>query len=208
MKIVVRADKSAVEIEGYVNAVGRDSRTLTDEYGYPYKEQMEPGVFARAIAAKNEQDIPMLLDHDYDRVIGGTSTNLTLEEDSIGCHALAVVTDPEVIKKAEEKKLRGWSFGFIPLDHRDVYTSEGDRKIITEMELVEVTLVDDEMIPVYAGTSVHTRAEGEEPQKIHLRTKDDDVIYHIIEERAAKPEESKTIDYSKYEETINRLKSR
>ncbi|MBQ9302038.1 MAG: HK97 family phage prohead protease [Butyrivibrio sp.] len=81
MKVTIRAD--TVEIEGYVNAVGRDSRTLTDEYGYPFVEQMSPGVFSRALsqAEKNEKVINMLLDHDENHVIGSTAEGLELEED-------------------------------------------------------------------------------------------------------------------------------
>ena len=51
MKIRIRAD--SVEVEGYVNAVGRDSRKLVDEYGYPYVEQIQPGAFAKALSTRS-----------------------------------------------------------------------------------------------------------------------------------------------------------
>ena len=51
MKITIRADDS-VEIEGYVNAVGRDSRRMVDQYGNDFVEQMQPGVFALALSKK------------------------------------------------------------------------------------------------------------------------------------------------------------
>lgn len=175
MKVLIRAD--TVEIEGYVNAVGRDSRTLTDEYGYPFVEQIAPGAFAKALneAEKSERAITMLLDHDEFHVIGSTEDGLELEEDSIGLHARAVVSDPETVKAAREKRLRGWSFGFISLDYRESYAEGVSKRKVTELELVEVSVIDDRMTPAYAGTSIHARAEAEE--KIYTRAFEADVEY-------------------------------
>ncbi|MGQ0454521.1 HK97 family phage prohead protease, partial [Bacillus sp. SS-TM] len=36
-----------------------------------------------------------------------------LYEDNIGLRAIATVTDEQVIEKARNKELRGWSFGFV-----------------------------------------------------------------------------------------------
>lgn len=123
MKITLRTD--SIEVEGYVNAVGRDSRMLMDENGYSFREQIDPGTFAKALKAKADaqQEISLLLDHNQGRVLGGTGSNLILEEDSIGLMARATITDPEVIEKARNHQLRGWSFGFRRLDSREEYTS-------------------------------------------------------------------------------------
>ena len=176
MKVLIRAD--TVEIEGYVNAVGRDSRTLTDEYGYPFVEQMSPGVFAKALsqAEKSERVINMLLDHDDGHVIGSTADGLELEEDSIGLHARAVVSDPETVQAAREKRLSGWSFGFRGLDYRESYSEGVSRRTVTELELIEVSVIDDRMIPAYAGTSIHARAE-EGDEKIYTRAFETEVEY-------------------------------
>lgn len=202
MKITLRAD--SVEIEGYVNAVGRDSRTLTDEYGYPYVEQMQPGVFARAIAVAAERSTPikMLHNHNAAREIGDNATNLTLEEDTIGLHAQAVVTDPEVIDLARNRQLTGWSFGFRSLDKKEDYSSSGKRVIQTEIELVEVSIIDDTMTPVYAGTSVHARADGKEEQLL-TRAVGGEAIYTVVDRaELSKP----PVDYSRYDTVINSLK--
>lgn len=221
MKVTIRAD--TVEIEGYVNAVGRDSRTLTDEYGYPFVEQMSPGVFSRALsqAEKNEKVINMLLDHDENHVIGSTAEGLELEEDSIGLHARALVTDPDTVQAAREKRLSGWSFGFRGLDYRESYSEGVSRRTVTELELVEVSVIDDKMIPCYAGTSIHARAE-EEKETIYTRATDMNVEY--VEAEGKKPEEPKAPevrsdpkqepkevndgpkDYSYYRNTISLLK--
>ncbi len=185
MKVMIRAD--TIEIEGYVNAVGRDSRTLKDEYGYPFVEQMQPGVFAKALsqAEKSERVINMLLDHDENHVIGSTADGLELEEDSIGLHARAVVSDPETVQAAREKRLRGWSFGFIGLDYRESYAEGVSRRNVTELELVEVSVIDDMMMPAYAGTSIHARA-GEGDEKVYTRAFETEVEY--LENERKEPE--------------------
>ncbi len=226
MKVTIRAD--TVEIEGYVNAVGRDSRTLTDEYGYPFVEQMSPGVFSRALsqAEKNEKVINMLLDHDENHVIGSTADGLELEEDSIGLHARAVVSDPDTVQAAREKRLSGWSFGFRGLDYRESYSEGVSRRTVTELELIEVSVIDDKMTPCYAGTSIHARAE-EGKETIYTRATDTAVEYvednvatvatedkktgnepEVRSEEKAEPVEVNDgpKDYSYYRNTISLLK--
>ena len=229
MKIRIRAD--SVEIEGYVNAVGRDSRKLVDEYGYPYVEQIQPGAFAKALSEheKNETPVNILLNHKEERVLGDTATNLTLEEDTIGLHAVTVVTDPEVVEKARNREIVGWSFGFRILDSTEEYSQKGRRVIVTELDLIEVSLIDGDMTPCYAGTSVHTRADGE-AEKILTRASDNEAVYHIreqveghevapvqpdkTEERGQQsgedPEEETTqkIDYKIYEDIIKQLRAK
>lgn len=214
MKITIRSD--SVEIEGYVNAVGRDSRRMSDEYGNGFVEQMQPGVFALALSKNAE--VEMLLNHKADRVLGKTGDNLELEEDSIGLHARATVTDPEVIQLARDGRLVGWSFGFYPLDSRTAYDYDThvERSIVTEIDLREVSIIDDTMLPVYAGTSVHARAQ--EKDKLITRAMTSDVIRTMDNRKAEEPKEpqeeepapeqraEETPDYSKYHETIERLR--
>ena len=212
MKITIRAD--SVEIEGYVNAVGRDSRRMVDQFGNDFVEQIQPGAFALALS-KNAT-VQMLLNHNEERVLGQTGDNLELEEDSIGLHARATVTDPEVIELARGGKLVGWSFGFYQLDARTAYDYDShiERSIVTELDLREVSIIDDTMLPVYTGTSVHARAE--EKDKLITRAMSSDIIRTVDDrkaeepqERAEEPEEvipDPPVDYSKYHETINRLR--
>lgn len=203
MKITIRAD--TVTVEGYVNAVGRDSRLLVDDMGYPYREQVQPGTFAKALNAKIEssQEIRLLLNHRTSRVLGGTDSNLELSEDSIGLYAKAEITDPEVMQKARDGKLTGWSFGFIELDHRDEWGESGHRVIVTDMDLREVTICDEEARPAYAGTSIKARADGVE-EKLQTRTMDADVLYRV-EKEPEKPAEKRP-DYSAYESAIAKLR--
>lgn len=205
MKITIRAD--SVEIEGYVNAVGRDSRRMTDEYGNDFVEQIQPGTFALALSKRTEP-IQILLNHNKTRVLGDNTTNLTLEEDSIGLHAGATITDPEVIELARSGKLVGWSFGFKQLDCRRTYDYDNhiERSVVTELDLIEVSIIDDTKLPCYAGTSIHSRAE-----EISTRAMDSDVIRIIddVQHRAEHIEEKpdiKPVDYSRYHDTLKKLR--
>lgn len=212
MKVTIRAD--SVEIEGYVNAVGRDSRRMVDEFGMDFVEQIQPGAFALALSKRSEP-VLMLHNHDNSRVIGSTDDNLGLEEDSIGLHARATVTDPAIIQLARDGKLVGWSFGFHQLDSRMAYDYDAhiERSIVTELDLVEVSLIDDTMLPVYAGTSVHARAKDKDT--VVTRAMDRDIIRTLEAEKEKEPEQRaeepkvapvQPVDYSKYHEIINKLR--
>ena len=108
MKIQIRNETAT--IEGYVNAVERFSKVLYDTRG-KFIEKIMPNAFAKAL--EKNSDVLALLNHDYDRVIARTGDGTAkLYEDNIGLHAKIEVSDKELIKKAQEGKLRGWSFGF------------------------------------------------------------------------------------------------
>ena len=112
MEVNIRNDH--VEIEGYVNAVERNSKPLSSRLGR-FVERIDKGAFSDAI--KRNSDIHVLLNHDWTRDLGSTSKgNLELEEDNIGLHARAQIYDKDVIEKARNRQLTGWSFGFTDRD--------------------------------------------------------------------------------------------
>lgn len=196
MLIQLRNDK--VIIDGYVNAVGRDSRPIRDKKtGNRFVEQIVPGAFKRALGRR---EVKLLLNHD--REIGSTETNLTLYEDAIGLRAHAEIEDAEVAEKARAKKLRGWSFGFYELcaSEEDIRT-DMKRRYVEELDLEEVSIIDERKVPCYEGTSIETRAEGNELIKTE-----------VIETRAEFadiPEAKESVpDYSKYEQKIKELEER
>ena len=109
MRIELRND--SVVLDGYVNAVARDSRPMLNDQGERFVEQIMPKTFQRALEKTDE--VLCLLDHIHSRVLGSTKQgNIELFEDNIGLRAICNITDGEVIDKAREEKLRGWSFGF------------------------------------------------------------------------------------------------
>lgn len=154
MKIEIRSD--SVAIEGYVNAVARDSRELPSARGR-FVEQILPTVWEKAI--DKAEDIKLLFNHKENRELGSIKQgNLELFEDNIGLRAICTIYDDEVIQKAKDKKLTGWSFGFIPRkDFWEDFKDGVQRRFIQELELLEVSILDK--TPAYIGTSIETRGE-------------------------------------------------
>lgn len=162
MKIEIRND--SVIIDGYVNAVGRDSRPLMPRSAlFPDKcvEQVVPGSFKRSL--ENRSNVDLLINHDKSRKLGSTeSGEITLNEDSIGLRAHAVITDPAAIEKARNGEFVGWSFGmYVNGEEKEERAGDIPRRKVTSLDLYEVSLIDRTMQPCYAGTSVECRADGE-----------------------------------------------
>lgn len=197
MRIEIRNDR--VLIDGYVNAVARDSRPIRDRSGKRFVEQIVPGTFERAL---KRNEVKLLLNHDETRVLGSTRTNLELYEDNIGLRAHAEITDAEVIEKARQKKLRGWSFGFHELDATEEEIKENlSRRFVEEMELIEVSILDERKTPAYRGTSIEARAEGNEvltSEPMETRAE------YVVE---AGPEDA-PVDYSKYKDRLKKLEEK
>lgn len=158
MKIEIRSDSTVVD--GYVNAVERESRLIMDVQGN-FREKIKAGTFEKAL--KRAENVRMLLNHDKNRVLANTKDGtLELYEDSIGLRARATISDPEVMEKAKKGELRGWSFGFIA--HADEWEKRDNApsiRTLTDIELTEVSLIDNTRLPAYIGTSVETR-DGKE----------------------------------------------
>ena len=172
MQIEIRED--SVVISGYVNAVERYSKPIRENLHGKLRtfiERIKSGVFKKAL--KKNDDVKVLLNHDEKREVATTKDgSAKLEEDNIGLRAEVTITDAEVIEKARANKLVGWSFGFYPVE--DVMGSENgmDARTITDLDLVEVSILDDEHTPAYYGTSIEARAER---QKVIREFMDDEL---------------------------------
>lgn len=159
MKIEIRADNT-VHIEGYVNAVERDSNIINVPSVGRCVEQIRAGVFDKALSSG--ADVSILENHDNSRRLGSISEgNLKLYEDNIGLRAIADIVDADIADKARRKMLKGWSFGFVCTEN-EIEKRAGNvpRRIVKGMMLSEVSLIDGSMKPCYSGTSVEVRADG------------------------------------------------
>lgn len=159
MLIEIRADNT-VHIEGYVNAVERDSNIINVPSVGRCVEQIRAGVFDKALSSG--ADVSILENHDNSRRLGSISEgNLKLYEDNIGLRASADITDIEIVGKARRGELKGWSFGFICTDS-EIEQRSGNvpRRIVKGMTLSEVSLIDGDYKPCYNGTLVEVRSEG------------------------------------------------
>ena len=182
MKIRIKED--SVVIEGYVNAVERKSKPLWSRLGQ-FVEKICTGAFDRALSRAD--DVRILLNHDINRDLGGIKDgNLELDEDNIGLHARAVISDPEVIKDARNGNLVGWSFGFDDLPNgventRDDETGLPFRKV-KDLQLYEVSLLNRSKTPAYVGTLVNVREDGSNILYSEETTEEIELIDETIKE--------------------------
>ena len=213
----VRVKGDTVQIEGYVNAVERKSKTLEDRFG-KFVERIKAGAFGRAL--KNNPNVRILLNHNWDRDLGGTDSNLKLEEDNIGLHARATITDAEVAKDAREGNLVGWSFGFADVENGVTITEEDGLPVrnVRDLELYEVSLLNRKAIPAYDGTLVTVRADGgninlaevEEFTEIEIEDEPQEEVQERAEETTNDNEHADdngaVVDYTEYHNIIKEMK--
>lgn len=199
MKIEIRGNK--VKLDGYVNVPMRESRVLPSPKG-PFIEKIEPKVFERAL--QRAEDVELLFNHDKSKKLGSIKQgNLELQEDNIGLRAIATITDDEIVEKAKNNKLKGWSFGFIA--NKDEWEEGKDgiqRRTIKDLDLLEVSILDK--TPAYIATSVEVRNDksviAEQRNEEFTAT-----VEKIEEQRENKPQE-KAFDFSIYEKELEILK--
>lgn len=172
----IRVKDDSVEVEGYVNAIERTSKPLMSRAG-KFIERICKGAFKKAL--NRNEDIHILLNHDWNRDLGSTKEgNLKLEEDNIGLRATATITDPDVVKKARDGDLVGWSFGFTD---RDVEESE-ERGLplreVRDLDLYEVSILDRSKVPAYDGTLIMARDDSSKEINVRNELIDDDLLEH------------------------------
>lgn len=155
MQTEIRAD-GTMKISGYVNTTGRESRVLADVTG-KFVEVIEPGAFARAL--EKNKTVKMLLNHIENRELARQEDNtLMLYEDNIGLRAEAIIKDSEVIEKARQHRLVGWSFGmYVTEDTKEPGADGITKRTVKALELEEVSIIDDTMTPCYIATSIEAR---------------------------------------------------
>lgn len=161
----IRVKEDSVEIEGYVNAIERNSKPLMSRVGQ-FIERICKGAFNSAL--KRNDDVHILLNHDWNRDLGSTKVgNLELEEDNIGLKARAIITDKDVIEKARNNDLVGWSFGFTDRDVENGVEKGLPLREVKDLDLYEVSILDRTKTPAYDGTLVMARDENS--KEINIR---------------------------------------
>lgn len=207
MQIQIRAD--SVELSGYVNAIERKSKPLRSRMG-TFVERIKKGAFKRAL--ERNDNVRLMLNHEKD--IGGTKDgNLELKEDNIGLHMRATITDTETVQKAREGKIVGCSFGFTDKDVDHKRDEDGmTLRDVKDLNLEEVSILDNTKSPAYEGTLVAVRSDDE---SLYIGEVFEDEI-QLREEIREEPKEEepeqqetvdKVIDYAKYEQLIADMKS-
>lgn len=217
-----------------MNAIERDSKPLLSRVGH-FIERICKGAFKKAL--KRNDDVHILLNHDWDRDLGSTKKgNLELIEDNIGLRAKAIITDPEVIQKARNGELVGWSFGFQDRDVENSIQRGMPYRAVKDLDLAEVSILDKRKTPAYDGTLIMARSDEEivhfrgedfideisirEDTAKELQTtandskedkkeeaQDNEMKDNEVQEQEPKQQEVvEKIDYSKYENMIKEMK--
>lgn len=180
MKVEIR--ENGLNLEGYINVSERPSKPLRDSEGQ-FIEVVREGVMGRAIQRRN---IKLLFNHDWNRELGDTNSNLQLQEDSIGLRFRAFITDSEVIEKAKKGLLKGCSFGFRVLKQSKENINGICKRYLEDIELFEVSILDRE--PAYSGCLAEIRSlenEDLEVREIPLeiqKTTEDEIVEENVEE--------------------------
>ena len=199
MKVEVRND--TVFISGYVNAVERYSRPIRETLHGEVKtfiERIKAGVFRNAL--KRNDNVLVLLNHKNDRELANTKDGTAkLEEDNIGLRAELTITDAEVVEKAKNGELVGWSFGFCA--NADELGKEGDQntRTVTDLDLIEVSILDDTKTPAYYGTSIEAREGG--ARTVEYRA---DTIADIEKEAQEKHEQVANESEAQFDDAMNK----
>ena len=224
----IRVKEDSVEIEGYVNAIERNSKPLMSRVGQ-FIERICKGAFKKAL--KRNDDVHILLNHDWSRDLGSTKKgNLELEEDNIGLKARACITDSEVVQKARNGELVGWSFGFQDREVENTLERGIPHRAVKDLDLAEVSILDKRKTPAYDGTlimarddseEIHFRGEDfideisirEEQPKVKENAQDNEMKDNEVQKVEPKQQENvventdnQEIDYSKYENMIKEMK--
>lgn len=198
MKVELRND--SVHIEGYVNVVERDSKVINDfQYG-KFIERVQAKTFQRALEKQNNVDV--LFNHLENRKLGSTKDGtLNLHEDNIGLYASFDTSDAEVVDKAENGKLTGWSFSFRALKSKWEDGDNGIKKrLLEDIILPEVSILS--VTPAYIATSVNVEQRNSENTLLELRNFDD----ITLEDRRIKEKHKDLPNYNAIKSKIEIIK--
>ena len=173
------------KIGGYVNVTERESELLySGKRGKWFNEVVKQGAFKRSL--DSGKNIPLLLEHDYEKRLADTSmNNLTIVEDQIGLRFDAEIRDKEVYNKILNKEINNCSFGFLPIEQEFEDVSDmREKRYLKDLELLEISLVQN---PAYAGSLVETRNMNAAIEKA-LEIKEDEKVEEINDEPVVEEE--------------------
>ena len=149
-----KENKDELILEGYINKYNTRSEFMG------FFEEIERGAFNKSI--ESDAFIPMLYNHDDDKILGSTrSGTLKLISDDIGLK-FTLKMNPnisytrDVYELIKSGDVKGCSFGFIVnQDEWRTLDNGADLRIIKELTLYEVTITP---YPAYKTSEVDCRS--------------------------------------------------
>lgn len=148
------------KISGYAAVFNDDYTKLHDRWGDTFYEKISKGAFLKTLA-DNTRDKFMLINHDWNKIIGRTNSNLSLQEDEHGLRFeldIPATTDGnDLLENVRLGLIKGCSFGFNIVNSKTRFDDDWTfYRDITEVELFEITATP---IPAYDGTEINCRSE-------------------------------------------------
>ncbi|MGG5463493.1 HK97 family phage prohead protease [Clostridium sp. B9] len=148
------------QIEGYAAIFSDEYTKLRDRWGDSFFEKVSRGAFLKTLADKS-RDKFMLINHDWNKVVGRTNSNLQLEEDDKGLRFTLEIPNTsdgnDLLENVRLGLIKGCSFGFNIINQKTRWDDEWNfYRDITEVDLFEVTATP---IPAYSDTEINCRSE-------------------------------------------------
>lgn len=148
------------KIEGYAAIFSDEYTKLKDRWGDCFYEKISPGAFLKTLNDKS-RDKFMLINHDWNKVVGRTNSNLELEEDNKGLRFSLEIPNTsdgnDLLENVRLGLVKGCSFGFNILNQKTRWDDDWNfYRDITEVDLFEITATP---IPAYSDTEISCRSE-------------------------------------------------
>lgn len=162
-------------IEGYASKFEDGYTSIRDSSGEVFYERIVSGAFNRSL--NSGRDILMLVNHDYNKVVGRSGNNLMLTEDEVGLRFTLEVPNTtdgnDLLENVRCGIIRGCSFGFNVTDENIYFDGGNMYRDIKDVNLFEITAT---ATPAYASTelSVRSMMPTEEKQEANIQHIDND----------------------------------
>ncbi|WP_034438807.1 HK97 family phage prohead protease [Clostridium ihumii] len=155
-----KANLEERKIEGYAAVFSDEYTKLRDRWGDSFYEKISQGAFLKTLADKT-RDKFMLINHDWNKVVGRTNSNLELEEDSKGLKFSLEIPNTsdgnDLLENVRLGLIKGCSFGFNIVNQKTRWDDDWNfYRDITEVDLFEVTATP---LPAYSDTEINCRSE-------------------------------------------------
>lgn len=162
MNLEIRSiDEGRRKLVGYASTFDENYTLLRDRWGEKFYERVRPGAFTKTL---RENEAFMLLNHNWNQVIGRTGANLTLSEDERGLKFEIDVPNTtdgnNLLENVRLGLITGCSFGFDITKEKTRWDDSWNfYRDIEEVKLYEVTATPR---PAYGSTSIEeARSEGD-----------------------------------------------
>ena len=161
MNLAIRSiEEGSRKLVGYASTFDENYTLLRDRWGEKFYERVRPGAFTKTL---RENEAFMLLNHNWNQVIGRTGANLTLSEDEHGLRFEIDVPNTtdgnNLLENVRLGLITGCSFGFDITKEKTRWDESWNfYRDIEEVKLFEVTATPR---PAYGSTSIEARAEGD-----------------------------------------------